>query len=144
MSFVDFESGPEEFVNLQSLSRSKFEMVWHQFSTAQFPSHQFALKVCSVQFRARGPSASVQFSSFSSFHEAFRPWLGLSWLARFGSGLVQSIESPIVWEEQRSSSRSPPVEIPALRPVVCRLVGGIVHFADCLLVWGLCGVREQI
>ena len=37
-------------------------MVWHQFSTVQFPSHQFVRKVPSVQFGTWGPSASVQFS----------------------------------------------------------------------------------
>ena len=31
-------------------SRSKFKMVWHQFSSVQFPSHQFVRKVRSVQF----------------------------------------------------------------------------------------------
>ena len=30
-------------------SRSKFKMVWHQFSTVQFPSHQFVWKVRTVQ-----------------------------------------------------------------------------------------------
>ena len=44
-------------------------------------------------------------------------------LAQFGSNPVQSIESPIVWEEQRSSSRSSPVEIPARRSNVCGLGG---------------------
>ena len=50
---------------------------------------------------------------------------------QFSSGLVQSIEPPIVWEEQRNSSRSPPAEIPARRPGVCRLGGGIMCFAGC-------------
>ena len=42
-------------------SRSKFKMVWHQFSTVQFPCLQLVWKVRSVQFGAS--SASVQFSS---------------------------------------------------------------------------------
>ena len=110
---------------LTRTSRSKFEMVWHRFSTVQFPSRQFVWKVRSVQFGAREPSDSVQFaqsSSFSSVHKLFRPCFELTWLARLGSGSVQSIESPTVWEEQRSISRSPPAEIPARRPGVCRLV----------------------
>ena len=36
----------------------KFKIAWHQFSTAQFPRHQFVWKVRSVQFGARGPRAS--------------------------------------------------------------------------------------
>ena len=43
--------------------RSKFKMVWQQFSTVQFPGHQFVRKVRSVQFGTWGPSASVQFNS---------------------------------------------------------------------------------
>ena len=54
-------------------SRSKFKLVWRQFSTVQFPRHQFVWKVRSVQFGALGPSASVQFVKFSSVHELFRP-----------------------------------------------------------------------
>ena len=46
--------------------RSKFKLVSHQFSTVQFPRHQFVWKVRSVQFAAPGPSASVQFIQFSS------------------------------------------------------------------------------
>ena len=94
---------------LTRFSRSKFKMVWHQFSTVQFPSHQFVWEVRSVQFRACGRSASVQFSS----------------------GSVKSIEPPVVWEEQRNSSRPPPADIPAIRPVLCRLGGGMVRFAGC-------------
>ena len=51
------------FRELTRSSRSKFKMVWQQFSTVLFPSHQFLLKVRSVQFWAWGPSVSVQFSS---------------------------------------------------------------------------------
>ena len=29
-------------------SRSEFKMIWHQFSTVQFPSHQLAWEVCLV------------------------------------------------------------------------------------------------
>ena len=45
---------------------SQFKLVWHQFSETQFTSHQFVWKVRSVQFRALGPSASVQFIPLSS------------------------------------------------------------------------------
>ena len=48
---------------LKRSSRSKFKMVWYQFNTVQFPSHQFVWKVRTVQFRVWGRSASVQFSS---------------------------------------------------------------------------------
>ena len=124
-------------------SHSKFKMIWHQFGTVQFPSHQFVWKVRPVQCGAREPSASVQFNSSSSFHELFWPWFRLTWLARFGSGSVQPIEFPIIRRKQRSSSRSPPAEIPALRPGVCRLGAGIVRFAvcACFLVRGV-GVTQ--
>ena len=36
-------------------SRSKFKMVWHQFSTNHYPNHQFVWEVRSVQFGTRGP-----------------------------------------------------------------------------------------
>ena len=54
----------------------------------------------------------------------------------FSSGPDQSIETPIVWGEQRNSSGPPPAEIPVHRPRVCRLDEGMVHFADrsCFLV----------
>ena len=48
---------------LTESSHSKFKMIWHQFSTVQFPSNQLVWKVCSVQFWACGPSASIQLSS---------------------------------------------------------------------------------
>ena len=127
-------------------SRSKFKMVWHQFSTVQFPIHQFVGKVRSVQFGTRRPSTSVQFvhfRSFSSVHELFRPWLGLTWLARFGSTSVQSIESLIAWEKQRSSSRSPPAEIPVRRPGGCRLGGGMRALMTVIGV-GTGGQRGQL
>ena len=76
--------------------------------------------VCSVQL--------LQFSSFSSDHELFRPWLGLTWLARVGSGSIQSNESLVVWEEQ---FKIPPAEIPDRRPGVCCLGGAMVRFAGC-------------
>ena len=71
----------EEFMNLQVLLAQSlgfwfgFKMLCGQFSTVQFPSHQFVWKVRSVQFGARGLSASVkfvQFSAFNSVHELFR------------------------------------------------------------------------
>ena len=100
-------------------------MVWHQFGTVQFPSHQFLRKLRPVQFGARGPSASVQFRTFSSVHEFLRPdsewpgWLGsVHWISICLGGV-------------RSSSRSPPAEIPARRPRVCHLDGDMVRFAGC-------------
>ena len=82
---------------LTGSSRSKFKMVSNQFSAFQFPSPQFVWNVRSVQFGAQVQNTSVQFSSFSSDHGLFRPWLGQTWLARFGPGSIQSIGSPIVW-----------------------------------------------
>ena len=126
-------AGPEEFVSLQSLLVQSSKLFGASSMQISFLVTSLSGKF--VQFSwARGTSDSVlfvQFSSFSSFHELFRPWLGLTWLARFVSGSVQSIEYPIVWEEQRSSSRSPPAEIPARRPGVCRLGGEMVRFAGC-------------
>ena len=88
---------------------------------------------------------SVQFVQFSSVHELFRPWLELTWLAWFGSDSFHSMESPIVWKDQRDSSRLPLLEIPISQPNVCRRDGGMVRFTGCacLLVRGVvwCGVR---
>ena len=99
-------------------------MVSHQFSTVQFPSHQFIRKVRSVHFGAWGPSASIRF--------------------QLSSGSVQIIEPPIVWEEQRNNSRSPPAEIPVRRPGVCRpgMEDG-AHFWLCLLSRPGCGVVSE-
>ena len=85
-------------------------MVWHQFSTVQFTSHQLVWKVHSVQFRAWGP---------------------------FSSGPIRSIEPSVVWEEQKKNSRSPTAEIPAYRSGVCRFGGrkAVVAGCACLLVW---------
>ena len=55
----------------------------------------------------------------------------MTWLAQFGLGSVQSLESPIVWEEQRSSYSPPSAQIPSRRSGVCRLGEGMVHFAGC-------------
>ena len=82
-------------------TRSEFKMVLHQFITVQFPSHQFVWKVCSVQLAARRQRASekfVQFSSFSSVHELFRPFFRPPRidLPRFDPGSVQSIESGLL------------------------------------------------
>ena len=126
-------------------SRSKVKMIWHQFSTVQFPNHHFVWKVCSVRFVVRGPSASVQFSSFISFYEFFRPWLGLTWLDRLGP--IQSVESPIVWERQRSSSWFPPVEILARRPGFAAWVEGwctSLAVLACLVCGVLSGWRSFI
>ena len=47
-------------------------------------------------------------------------------------------------EEQQSSSRFPPAEIPARQPEICHLVGRMMHFPGCasLLVWGVVEVFE--
>ena len=65
--------------------------------------------------------------------------------SRLHSGSVQSNKSSIVLEEQRSSSGSPPAEIPACRPGVCRLGGGMMRFAGCacLLVWDVVWCRSD-
>ena len=125
--------------------RSKYKMVWHQSSTVKLPSHQFVRKVRSVQFSSGYGGQVSAFSSVHSFHELFRPRLGSTWLARFGSGSIQSIESPVVWVQQRSSSWSPEAEIPVRRPGVCRLGEGMVRFAGCagLLVWGVVCCRSD-
>ena len=65
----------------------------------------------------------------------------MTWLVQFDSGTVQSIVSIIVWEEQMSSSRSLPAEIPVRRPGVCRLSGGMVCSAVSACLSGVwCGV----
>ena len=83
-------------------SRSKFTLVWHQFSTVQFPRHQFVWKVLSTQFGSPGPSASVQSVQFSSVHSVqstnfsgpdsdWPGWLG-SAQARFSPSSLQLLE----------------------------------------------------
>ena len=55
--------------------------------------------------------------------------------AGFGSGSVQSIESPIVWEEQRSSSRPLQWKSQPAGPGVCRLDGEMVALLAILACW---------
>ena len=66
--------GPEAFMNID-LSRLKFKMIWHQFSTVQFPRHQFG-KFVQVSLGNWGQVPpfnsvhSVQFTnSFDSDHD---------------------------------------------------------------------------
>ena len=136
-------AGPAEFVNLQGLLVQSSK--WFGISSVQFGFLVTSLSRKLIQFSSGHGGQVSPFSSVHSFHELFRPWLGLTWLARFGSGPVKSIEPPIVWEEQRSSSRPPPAEIPAHRPGICRLGGGMVHFAGCacLLGWGVMCCRSD-
>ena len=83
-------------------SHSRFKMVWHQFS-----SLVTSLIGMFVQFSL---GRWDQVHPFSSVHELFWPWLiDLAGWVRLWLDSV--IESSIVWEEQRSSSRSPPMEI---------------------------------
>ena len=51
MCCLDGRTG--RFRELAMSSSSLFKMVWHQFRTVQFPSHQFDKIVRSVQFGAR-------------------------------------------------------------------------------------------
>ena len=60
------------------MAQGELKIVLEKFSSVQFTCLIGSAKVRSVQFGARGPSASVQFvqvSSFSSVHELFRPCL---------------------------------------------------------------------
>ena len=92
-------------------------MIWHHFSTVQFPSHCLESSFSSIRGMGTKCLCSVQFNS----------------------GFVQAIEPPIVWEEKRNSASSPPSEItaPPPRPGVCGFGGEIVCFAGCacLRVW---------
>ena len=104
------------------------------------------------------PSVSSVPSSLSSLHfegqlsgnPLTKPRLACCWgfhegcLLRYHTGFGV-IESPIVCEELRSSSRSRPAEIPARRPGVCRLGGGMACFAGCacLLVRGVVWCRSD-
>ena len=54
-------------LELTRSSHSKLKVVWHQFSTVQFPSHQFVWKVQLVEFRAQGQNDYVQVIQYSSF-----------------------------------------------------------------------------
>ena len=50
---------------LAGSARSELKLVWYQFSTVQFPRHQFVWKIRSAQFGAPGQSVSVRFVQFS-------------------------------------------------------------------------------
>ena len=93
---------------LTKSSRSKFKIVWHQFSTVLVTG----LSGKFVQFRLGHGDQRLRSVQFSS-------------------GSVRSIEPLLVLGGERNSSRSPPAEIPARRPGVCRLGGGMVSFAGC-------------
>ena len=45
---------------------------------------------------------------------------------------VGAIQSPIVWDEQRNSSKTAPAEIPLHRPGVRRLREVTLHFFGCV------------
>ena len=116
---------PEEFVNLQSLLVQSSK--WFGIS-----SEQFSTLVASLL---------GEFVQFSSGHgELVLPFSAV----QVSSRSVQSIESPIVWEEQRNSSRPPPEEIPARRSGVCRLSGGRAVLCRLwLLICPRCGVVSE-
>ena len=108
--------GLENFAKLQDLLVPSSH--WLGISSTQLASLGTSLSGKFVQFSSVYRNQVRLFSSFSSFQFIqFSPrtlptlaridlsdWARL----RLGSGSVQSIESQIVCEEQRSSSRSPP------------------------------------
>ena len=78
---------------------------WNGLASVQYGSVPYSLVLSKkfIQFEAQWPGASiqfVQFTSFSSDHKLFWPWLWLTCSAWFGSGSsgssTWSIESPIV------------------------------------------------
>ena len=81
--------------------------------------------------------SSIQFSSLvTSFSGKFVQFMGTKFLrsVKFSSGLVQSIEPPIVWEKQRNSFRSPQRKSQSTGPGCVSWVGGwvgMVRFAGC-------------
>ena len=94
---------------LAKSSRSTFKMVWRQFS--KFISLLTSLSAKFVQFSSgHGAKCLRSVRSVQLLQSSSRTLpalsLGLTWIAWFASGSVPSIESQIVWEEQRSSSRS--------------------------------------
>ena len=115
---VILEHTPKQYcraVRARKLTRfscPKFKLVWHQFSTVQFHSHRLLWKVRSVQFGARGPG-SVQIIQFITRTIPAPAQIDLADSVQLRLGPVHRI--PIVWEEQRISSRSPLLEIPARR-----------------------------
>ena len=111
---------------------------YHAFSSVQFSSLVTSLSVKFVQSGSEHGDQVPSFSSLSSVHSVhFTNYSGLGsdWPDWLGS--AQSRFSPTghqfptsFWEEQMSSSRPPPAEIPARCPGVCSLGGGMVRFAD--------------
>ena len=95
-------SGLEEFVNLRGLLVQSSK--WLGISSVQFSSLVTSLSGKFVQFSS-GQGAkclhSVRSAQFTQLISRALPALARIALA----GSVQSIESPIVWERQRSSSR---------------------------------------
>ena len=125
--------------------------VQNGLASVQYLQFSFLAKSFSGKFVQFSSGHGGQVPSFSSVHSL--PALARSDLAgsarlgsaRLCSGLVQSIESPTVWEEQRSSSGFHTAEIPARRSGVCRLVGWMMCFAGCacLLVRGAMWCRRD-
>ena len=74
--------GPKEFVNLQCLIVQSSK--WLGISSVQFISLATSSSGMFVQFSWRHVDQVPPFSSFSSVDKLFRPWLELTWLARFG------------------------------------------------------------
>ena len=86
---------------------------------------------------------SVQYIQLSSRTLPALTWIDLAGSVRLRLGSVHRI-SNCAWEEQRSISRSPPAEIPALRSGAYLLGGGAMPFGGsvCLLVRGVVWCRS--
>ena len=137
---------PEDFVNLQGLLVQSSK--WLGISSVQLSSLVTNLPETFVQFSAgHGTEClrSVRSAQFIQFISQTLPPLvpiDLAGSVRLRLGSVH--RDRLVWEEHRSSSRSPPAEIPARRPGVCCLGGEIVRllavFACLSGVWSGVGV----
>ena len=106
-------------------SRFKFNVIWHQFSTSQFPRHQFGKF---VQVSSGNWGQVPPFCSVHSVHSRILSTLvRMTRLARSGPSSVQFVEFQIVWEEQRSSSRygSGGRVVRALASSACAVMRGV-------------------
>ena len=125
------------FVNLQRLLVQSSK--WLGISSVQFSYLVTSLSGKFVQFSSGHGSRVPPFSSFSSFHELFWPWLGLTWLARFSPSSLQ------LFRRSRGAVLAPSSGNPSPPAGVCRLGGGMVRSADCAhwLVVGVVWCRSD-